>query len=84
MAYIPLEKLLRNSGSLFKLVMASAKRATELSQGMPPLIQTRSKKVSTIALEEVADGKVWYEVYLKEGKESAKESAEEKASGKEA
>jgi len=58
MAYIPLEKLLNNSNSLYNLVMAAAKRATELGQGAQPLIQTHSKKISTIALEEIAEGKV--------------------------
>ncbi len=61
MAYIPLEKLLRSSSSLYKLVMAASKRATELSQGAEPLVQTSSKKISTIALEEIAEGKVQFE-----------------------
>ncbi len=61
MAYIPLEKLLNNSNSLYNLVMAAAKRTTELGQGAQPLIQTHSKKISTIALEEIASGRVTFE-----------------------
>ncbi len=60
MAYMPLEKLLRKDTSLFKLILAVAARANELAQGAQPLIQTHSKKVSTIALEEVVAGKAGY------------------------
>jgi len=69
MAYIPLEKLLRSKdASLFKLILTAAARANELAQGAQPLIRTSSKKVSTIALEEIASGKVSY----KEKKVAAK------------
>ena len=60
MAYIPMEKLLRKDTSLFKLILTAAARANELAQGAQPLIQTSSKKVSTVALEEIAAGKVRY------------------------
>ena len=60
MAYIPLEKLTRKNTSLYKLILTAAARANELAQGAQPLIQTSSKKVSTIALEEIAAGKVTY------------------------
>ena len=69
MSYISLEKLFKNEGmSIFKLTLAAAARANELAQGAQPLIKTASKKVSTIALEEIATGKVNY----KEKKASAK------------
>lgn len=68
MAYIPLEKLVRKDMSLFKLILTAAARANELAQGAQPLIQTHSKKISTIALEEIAAGKVSY----KEVKRAAK------------
>lgn len=68
MAYIPLEKLMRKDTSLYKLILTAAARANELAQGAQPLIQTSSKKVSTIALEEIAAGKVNY----KERKAGAK------------
>ena len=60
MAYIPLEKLMRKDTSLFKLILTAAARANELAQGAQPLMQTGSKKVSTIALQEIAAGKVTY------------------------
>ena len=62
MPYVPLEKLVREkSSSLYKLVLLAAARANELVQGAQPLIKTESKKVSTIALQEISGGKVYYE-----------------------
>ena len=62
MSYVPLESLLKkNKPSLYKLVLAAASRANELAQGAQPLVTTTTKKVSTIALEEIAAGKVFYE-----------------------
>ena len=63
MAYIPLEKILPQGGkeiSLYKTVLIAAARANELAQGAQPLIKTESKKVSTIALLEMAAKKVKY------------------------
>jgi DNA-directed RNA polymerase subunit omega len=77
-AYIPLEKLLRGSISLYDLVMAASKRATQLAQGSPVLIQTQSKKLTTIALEEFAEGKVQFESYKPE--DVSGEAAKEKDS----
>ena len=62
MAYVPLEKLVTDKhNSLYKLVLAVAARANELAQGATPLVHSASKKVSTLALEEFAAGKVRYE-----------------------
>lgn len=62
MSYIPLEKLLnQKDGSLYKLVLTASARANELTQGAKPLIETSSKKVSTVALEEIAADKVSYD-----------------------
>ena len=72
MPYVPLEKLIhKKDTSLFKLVLTAAARANELAQGAPPLIKCDSKKVSTIALEEIAAGKVYYG----ESKSKTKKSA---------
>ncbi len=61
MAYIALEKILPTKNkSLYKTVLAAAARANELAQGAQPLIKTDSKKVSTIALNEMASKKVNY------------------------
>ncbi len=62
MSYVPLEKLVtKKHPSLYKLVLLGAARANELAQGAQPLVPCESRKVSTIALEEIAAGKIRYE-----------------------
>ena len=58
---VALEELMKQSNSLFGLVICAAARANELASGEQPLIQTKAKKISTIALEEIAKGKVHFE-----------------------
>ncbi len=58
---ISLEQFRKKSKSLFGLVICAATRANELSSGGQPLIQTKTKKISTIALEEIAKEKVHFE-----------------------
>ena len=60
MAYQPLEKLLPKADhSIYKLVLLASKRATELAEGMPRLVEfPSSQKSATIALDEILQGKV--------------------------
>ena len=60
MGYPPLEKLLPRAGSsIYKLVCMASKRAKELADGSPHLIDIPSStKTATIALEEILLGKV--------------------------
>ncbi len=60
MVYHPLEKLFpRANSSIYKLVLMAAKRATELADGSPRLVDfSTSEKVTNIALDEIAMGKV--------------------------
>ena len=60
MAQVPIEGLLKRCGSVYKLVILAAKRAKELANGSPPLIETTHKKATSIALEEILQGKVLY------------------------
>lgn len=72
MSYVSLAKLLKNPEmSIYKLTLAAAARANELSQGAQPLVKSSSKKVSTIALEEIAAGKVHYEETKARGKKAS-------------
>lgn len=57
----PLEELVKKVDSKYTLVVAAAKRARELMQGQAPLVETRSNKPVTIALEEIQAGKVRWE-----------------------
>ena len=71
MSYVSLERLLKKQdSSIFKLTLAAAARANELVQGAQPLIKTASKKVSTIALEEIATGAIRYEAIKTKSKKA--------------
>lgn len=60
MPYISLENLLdKSNGSIYKLVILASNRALEIAEGQPKLVEaSASLKPSTIALMEIAGGKV--------------------------
>mgnify|MGYP001608638448 CR=1 FL=1 len=60
MVYIELEKLLdKSDGSVYKLVILASKRALEIAEGQPKLVEAHSSiKPSTVALYEIGEGKV--------------------------
>ncbi len=60
MGKIDMEKLRTKVDSASKLVMLAAKRARELNEGSPKLVETDSKKLTNIALEEIGAGKISY------------------------
>jgi DNA-directed RNA polymerase subunit omega len=60
MAQVPMEELLKRCGSVYKLVLLAAKRAKEVADGAPPLVETQQKKATSVALEEILQGKVLY------------------------
>jgi DNA-directed RNA polymerase omega subunit len=62
MVYVPLEKLLDKSGnSIYKLVILAARRALEIAEGQPKMVEADSSiKPSTVALMEIAANKLQY------------------------
>ena len=57
------EDFLDKTGSVYKLVIIAAKRALELSDGAPRLVEAGSKeKPALVALREIAEGKVSFRV----------------------
>ena len=58
MSYVPIQDLLSKTGSLYKLVVLASKRAAELNAGAPQMIETNNEKICSIALQEIAQGKV--------------------------
>ncbi len=62
MSYVARERVFKNGGSIYKVTLLAAKRAIELSNGAQKLVETHSKKFSTIALEEISQGKVKYRI----------------------
>jgi DNA-directed RNA polymerase omega subunit len=55
----PLEKLLDKArGSVYKTVILASKRALEIAEGQPPLVQMGvGAKPTTVALHEIAAGR---------------------------
>lgn len=49
---------MNKTNSMYKLVILASRRALELNEGSPKLVETDSKRVTTIALEEIRRGKV--------------------------
>jgi len=60
MSYVPRESIFKNGDSIYKVTLIAARRAIELNNGAKKLIETVTKKFSTIALEEISQGKVKY------------------------
>jgi len=60
MGYVDRERLLdKSQGSIYKLVNLAAKRALEIAEGQPKLVDVSAAlKPSTIALCEISAGKV--------------------------
>ncbi len=58
MINIPIEELIAKTGSVYQLVNAAARRSAELTGGLLPLIPVKNLKTTTIALEEIRQGKV--------------------------
>ena len=70
MKQAPIDKLLKRCPSMYKLVVVAAKRAKELNEGAPKLVQTDLKKVASIALEEIFQSRVAYKPEEAPGGES--------------
>jgi DNA-directed RNA polymerase omega subunit len=62
MDYISREKLLdKSGGSIYKLVILASKRALEIAEGQPKLVDVNSSiKPSTVALYEIEAGKIQF------------------------
>jgi DNA-directed RNA polymerase omega subunit len=60
MAYVAVEKLLdKSEHSIYKLVILASKRALEIAEGQPKLVEANASiKPSTVALQEIAAGKI--------------------------
>ena len=56
-----LDMLIKKVDNKYTLVVLAAKRAREIMNGSPILVETKSNKPVTIALEELAANKITYE-----------------------
>lgn len=61
---IPIDTLYNKTGSAYKLVILTARRAIELSDGATPLVKTgpAGQKPMSVAIQEILDGKISYKI----------------------
>ena len=78
MRQAPIDELLKQCHSIYKLTVVAAKRAKALAEGTPKFVSSDLKKVTSIALEEIHQGKIAYKA---EGEEKARKG-KGKAEGK--
>jgi DNA-directed RNA polymerase subunit omega len=70
MPFPSLESAVNKVSNRYLLVVLSAKRARQINRGAPARVESRQKKPTSVALEEIAAAKVEYRV--KEEGETAK------------
>jgi DNA-directed RNA polymerase subunit omega len=58
MSFPPLEKCLEQISNRYVLVVLAAKRSRQLNRGAHPQVETKRRKWTSVALEEVIAGKV--------------------------
>ena len=56
--YKDVYELAADVGGMYALVVAAAKRAKQLREGRPPLVQCESNNTLTIAIQELLEGKI--------------------------
>lgn len=61
MIYPSIDRLITKVDSKYTLVIAAAKRARQLNENYPRLVETNLTKDVSVALEEIAMGKIGYE-----------------------
>lgn len=67
MINIGVDELIKKTNSIFKLAILASRRAYELSQGSGKLVELDpNAKLSTIALQEILEGKITYKEKAKE------------------
>jgi DNA-directed RNA polymerase subunit omega len=60
MSFPSLEKSLEKVSNRYLLVVLAAKRARQLNRGAQAQLESKHKKPTSVALEEIADAKVGY------------------------
>lgn len=61
MDIFPLEKFIARGNGIYSLCLLANKRAIQLNSGAEPRVEVNSNKVTTIAFEEIIQGKVGFE-----------------------
>jgi len=58
MARVTVEDCLENVDNRFELVLVASKRARQLANGKPPMVEWENDKVTVVALREIAEGHI--------------------------
>ena len=58
MIHPPIAELVKKTGSRYALVIETARRARQISQGATPLIKADSNKEVSVAANEIYEGKI--------------------------
>ena len=64
---VPIEKLREKIEGGYQLVIVAARRTRQLADGAPKLVDVKFAKKSTLALWEIANGKIKYRKQEKKG-----------------
>ena len=67
MPFPSLEKSLNKVSNRYLLVVRAPQRSGQLNRGAAPQVETRHKKPTSVALEEVAEAKVGYRLKEDDG-----------------
>ena len=78
MKQAPIDELLKQCQSIYKLTVTAAKRAKALSEGSPKFIVSDMKKVTSLALEEIHQGKIACKIESDEKSRKKKSEAKKK------
>lgn len=62
MPFPSLESALNKVSNRYLLVVLAAKRARQLNRGAPPRVESKHKKPTSAALEEIAASKIEYRI----------------------
>jgi DNA-directed RNA polymerase omega subunit len=67
------EELGANIDSAYRLVIVSARRAKELMRGAVPRVESQAHKYTTVAIQEVREGTIEFEIFDPKAPNSASE-----------
>lgn len=62
-------KIPKSFDSKFRFILVAAERAKQIQNGAPPKIETKSRKAAPIAMKEVQQGMVPFEILEEEEEE---------------
>ena len=76
MAFPPLERCLEQISNRYLLVVLAAKRSRQLNRGSQPQVESKRKKWTSVALEEVIAGRIHPKRHEGEAKPQAPAAAD--------